>query len=102
MRESVQDDGNELIMKLRKQSVDNKEKNDLLVQQKTAMNDQVRIVNERCHDSETLSLYIVYLIIVTNPHFHVVVQIIASFGWIGIYNPFSCSRRVLVHLIGRW
>eukprot|EP00978_Attheya_sp_CCMP212_P001518 scaffold3150_cov51-Attheya_sp.AAC.10 len=45
MRESVQDDGNELIMKLRKQSVENKEKNDLLVQQKTAQNDQVVIMN---------------------------------------------------------
>ena len=33
-------EGNALIQKLRKQSVDNKEKNDLLVYQKTLLNDQ--------------------------------------------------------------
>lgn len=35
-------DGNALIQKLRKQSLDNKEKNDLIVRQKTLLNDQVR------------------------------------------------------------
>lgn len=35
-------EGNALIQKLRKQSVDNKEKNDLIVRQKTLLNDQVR------------------------------------------------------------
>ena len=34
-------EGNALIQKLRKQSVDNKEKNDLIVRQKTLLNDQV-------------------------------------------------------------
>eukprot|EP00984_Skeletonema_dohrnii_P038718 scaffold42274_cov128-Skeletonema_dohrnii-CCMP3373.AAC.1 len=33
-------EGNALIQKLRKQSVDNKEKNDLIVRQKTLLNDQ--------------------------------------------------------------
>lgn len=35
-------EGNALIQKLRKQSEDNKEKNDLIVRQKTLLNDQVR------------------------------------------------------------
>ena len=35
-------EGNALIQKLRKQSADNKEKNDLIVRQKTLLNDQVR------------------------------------------------------------
>ncbi len=35
-------EGNALIQKLRKQSVDNKEKNDMIVRQKTLLNDQVR------------------------------------------------------------
>lgn len=39
MRES-NDEGNALIQKLRKQSVDNREKNDLYVQRKTFENDQ--------------------------------------------------------------
>jgi hypothetical protein len=39
------DDGNPFIEKLRKQSVDNKEKNDLSVQRKTFENDQVRAMS---------------------------------------------------------
>jgi hypothetical protein len=39
------DDGNPLIQKLRKQSVDNKEKNDLSVERKTFENDQVRAMS---------------------------------------------------------
>ena len=39
------DDGNVLIEKLRKQTVDNKEKNELSVQRKTFENDQVRAMS---------------------------------------------------------
>jgi hypothetical protein len=39
------DDGNLLIEKLRKQTVDNKEKNELSVQRKTFENDQVRAMS---------------------------------------------------------
>lgn len=42
MRASGSSEGSLLIEKLRQQTVDNKEKNDLLVKQKTAQNDQVR------------------------------------------------------------
>ena len=44
MRSSVaeSEEGNLLIEKLRRQSEENREKNDLLVKQKTLMNDQVR------------------------------------------------------------
>lgn len=37
------DEGNALIQKLKQQSEDNREKNDLLVQQRTFMNDAVRL-----------------------------------------------------------
>lgn len=36
-------EGNALVERLKQQSEDNREKNDLLVQQKTFMNDKVRI-----------------------------------------------------------
>ena len=36
------EEGNLLVEKLRRQTVENKEKNDLLVKQKTLLNDQVR------------------------------------------------------------
>jgi hypothetical protein len=39
------DDGNLLIERLKQQSVDNKEKNDLSVQRKTFENDQVRVMS---------------------------------------------------------
>ena len=41
MRATQEDEGNLLIEKLRRQSVENKEKNDLIVRQKTLLNDQV-------------------------------------------------------------
>ena len=37
----ISEEGNLLVEKLRQQSADNKEKNDLLVYQKTLLNDQV-------------------------------------------------------------
>ena len=44
MRMSAQsEEGNLLIEKLKKQTEENREKNDLLVKQKTLMNDQVRL-----------------------------------------------------------
>jgi hypothetical protein len=42
MRATQEDEGNLLIEKLRRQSVENKDKNDLIVRQKTLLNDQVR------------------------------------------------------------
>ena len=49
MRSSVtqSEEGNLLIEKLRRQSEENKEKNDLLVKQKTLLNDQVGLVIAR-------------------------------------------------------
>lgn len=45
MRSSVtqSEAGNQLIDKLRRQTEDNREKNDLIVKQKTMLNDQVRL-----------------------------------------------------------
>ena len=40
-RTAEDSEGNALIQKLKKQSEENREKNDLLIQQKTFMNDQV-------------------------------------------------------------
>lgn len=42
LRPEESDDGNALIQKLKQQSVDNQEKNDLYVQRKTFENSQVR------------------------------------------------------------
>lgn len=47
MREN-NDDGNTLIQKLRQQSVDNQEKNDLYVARKTFEADQVRVETDWC------------------------------------------------------
>ena len=41
----AEDEGNELIAKLKQQSEDNREKNELLVQQRTMVNDAVRSLN---------------------------------------------------------
>lgn len=48
-------EGNALIQKLRKQSADNKEKNDLIVRQKTLLNDQVRRVCSMCRNTYHVS-----------------------------------------------
>ena len=47
MRSSVtqSEEGNLLIEKLRRQTEENREKNELLVKQKTLLNDQVRILH---------------------------------------------------------
>lgn len=42
MRATQEDEGNLLIEKLRRQTAENKDKNDLIVKQKTLLNDQVR------------------------------------------------------------
>jgi hypothetical protein len=41
MRATQEDEGNLLIDKLRRQTAENKDKNDLIVKQKTLLNDQV-------------------------------------------------------------
>jgi hypothetical protein len=43
-RESEETEGNELIAKLRLQSEANREKNDLTIQQRTQLNDQVSVL----------------------------------------------------------
>jgi hypothetical protein len=43
-RTAEETEGNVLIQKLKQQSEDNREKNDLIVQQKTFMNDKVSVV----------------------------------------------------------
>lgn len=49
-RSGEDNQGNALIERLRQQSEENREKNELLVQQKTLMNDQVRVVFEDHND----------------------------------------------------
>ena len=49
-RSGEDNQGNALIERLRQQSEENREKNELLVQQKTLMNDQVRFVFEDYND----------------------------------------------------
>jgi len=57
MRGSDNIEGNALIEKLKQQSVDNKEKNDLEVQRKTFENDEVRVVLDAMIASSTRIQY---------------------------------------------
>jgi hypothetical protein len=43
-RTAEETEGNTLIQKLKQQSEDNREKNDLIIQQKTFMNDKVSVI----------------------------------------------------------
>lgn len=45
-------EGNALIEKLKRQTEENREKNELLVQQKTFMNDKVSIFHQKQHTSQ--------------------------------------------------
>ena len=63
------DDGNALIQKLRQQSVDNREKNDLYVARKTFEADQVCIFNSRqvmVFVSHKLTTYYNFVLFVVN------------------------------------